>query len=223
MYFLLLECCNFKGIIYFIAYLPHSIIYNYAGGIRPYQKCLASLLSNVAFSMGCDIIGLYETKRQGINWKTFYESPVSEDDDDVPLNVICLMLLLDAFIYMFLAWYIEGILPGTYGVRKPFYFPLQPSYWCGKEFARKYKLSFFDHYSPYKKIKAVLEAERKKRLKRGLHEVEDEVIREPFEMNNEKIGIQIIDLHKIYSRGNNYALKGLTVNFYENEITSFLG
>ena len=44
-----------------------------------------------------------------------------------------------------------------------------------------------------------------------------------MEDQNEKIGIEINNLHKIYSRGRNHALKGLTINFYENEITSFLG
>lgn len=36
-------------------------------------------------------------------------------------------------------------------------------------------------------------------------------------------GIRINKLHKVYSRGNNHALKGLSVNFYENEISAFLG
>jgi ABC-type multidrug transport system ATPase subunit len=44
-----------------------------------------------------------------------------------------------------------------------------------------------------------------------------------FDGDKGKIGIEINNLHKIYSRGRNHALKGLTLNFYENEITSFLG
>lgn len=38
-----------------------------------------------------------------------------------------------------------------------------------------------------------------------------------------RAGIRIDRLHKVYSRGNNHALKGLSVNFYENEISAFLG
>jgi ATP-binding cassette subfamily A (ABC1) protein 3 len=38
-----------------------------------------------------------------------------------------------------------------------------------------------------------------------------------------EIGIEIKRLHKVYSRGNNHALKGLELNFYKNEITALLG
>lgn len=36
-------------------------------------------------------------------------------------------------------------------------------------------------------------------------------------------GIECIDLHKIYSRGLNHALRGLNVKFYQNEISALLG
>ena len=72
----------------------------------------------------------------------------------------------------------------------------------------------------------MIDEERKKRLKESEivnSDGDDVVIREPVDSNKGKIGVEIKDLHKIYTRGNNYALKGLTLNFYENEITSFLG
>ena len=43
------------------------------------------------------------------------------------------MLFVDTVIYMLLVWYIEGVWPGRYGVGKPFYFPLQPSYWLDQK------------------------------------------------------------------------------------------
>eukprot|EP00492_Amphilonche_elongata_P005414 TRINITY_DN778_c0_g1_i1.p1 TRINITY_DN778_c0_g1~~TRINITY_DN778_c0_g1_i1.p1 ORF type:complete len:275 (-),score=38.15 TRINITY_DN778_c0_g1_i1:27-851(-) len=43
------------------------------------------------------------------------------------------MLLFDVFLYLAIAVYIENVLPQTYGVRKPFYFCLMPSFWCKKE------------------------------------------------------------------------------------------
>ena len=43
------------------------------------------------------------------------------------------MLIADTFIYAILVWYIESIHPGTYGIPRPWYFPLQLSYWFGPQ------------------------------------------------------------------------------------------
>ena len=40
-----------------------------------------------------------------------------------------LMLLFDLVLYLFLAWYIENVKPGDYGVPKPPCFFLKPNYW----------------------------------------------------------------------------------------------
>ena len=41
------------------------------------------------------------------------------------------VLLLDSLLYLVVAWYLEAVFPGKYGVAKPFYFIFQPSYWLG--------------------------------------------------------------------------------------------
>ena len=50
-------------------------------------------------------------------------------------------------------------------------------------------------------------------LQNSIEKIEDEM----------EVGIEINNLHKVYSRARNHALKGLTLKFYKNEITSFLG
>ncbi len=50
-----------------------------------------------------------------------------------------MLLLFDTVLYLVLAWYIEAVFPGKYGVAKPFYFPLQPSYWLSQK-GRGYSL-----------------------------------------------------------------------------------
>jgi len=212
------------GMIYFILYLPYGILTNYSNVIQEYQIGIASLSSTVAFGYGCQIIGSYESTGSGVNWNTFYQT-LNNKQSLITMNFICLILLIDSAIYMFLAWYIETVWPGEFGLGKPFYFPFQPSFWCGKAFAVKHGLTF-DGNLRFEKIKKKIEEETKNRLKES--EIvnsnnNDMVIREPIDSNKRKIGVEIKDLHKIYSRGNNYALKGLTLNFYENEITSFLG
>ena len=41
------------------------------------------------------------------------------------------MLIFDTLIYFVITWYVEAVRPGQYGVARPFYFFLQPSYWYG--------------------------------------------------------------------------------------------
>ena len=50
-------------------------------------------------------------------------------------------------------------------------------------------------------------------LQNSIEKIEDEM----------EVGIEINNLHKVYSRANNHALKGLNVKFYKNEISAFLG
>ncbi len=39
--------------------------------------------------------------------------------------VVFLMLVVDVIVYGFVVWYIDGIMPGKYGVSKKWYFPVQ--------------------------------------------------------------------------------------------------
>ena len=202
---------------------------NYGDSILPWQKFLASLSSTVAFSYGCQILATYELQHTGIDWNTFYQSPYTSGDN-YTMNDICLILLFDAFIYMLLTCYIEGIAPGEYGIPKPFYFPFQPSYWCGESKQCRKPLLKSSHTSFLsKKISGLffdthmktIEDEELNEEKTGYYEKLQASI-EKQEVNSAP-GIEIKKLHKVYSRGNNHALKGLTLNFYQNEITAFLG
>ena len=61
----------------------------------------------------------------GVQWSTINKG-VSVDDTFTMLHVI-LMLLLDAIIYGLVAWYVEAVFPGEFGIPQPFYFPFTVS------------------------------------------------------------------------------------------------
>jgi hypothetical protein len=44
------------------------------------------------------------------------------------LFYMLLMLTVDFFIYLFLGYYLQNVLPHTYGIRKPFYYIFTPEY-----------------------------------------------------------------------------------------------
>ena len=50
----------------------------------------------------------------------------------IPISMTMVFMIIDGIIYYILAWYLDAVFPGQYGVPKPFYFFLQKSYWTGK-------------------------------------------------------------------------------------------
>nr|APD26544.1 ATP-binding cassette transporter subfamily A member 1-like X1 protein [Brachionus koreanus] len=217
------------GIIYFLLYLPYTVLINYSDEILPWQKFLASLSSTVAFSYGCEILAAYEKQNVGVNWENFYKTPYT-NDDPFNMNYLSLILLMDALIYMLLTWYIEGIAPGEFGVARKWYFPVQPSYWCGESTKKKDKSKLKKLTDKLTDKITFLKTKKKdKIIKIDEENYKDDKIKKLLEESVEPVdeqilpGVQIEKLHKVYSRGNNHALKGLSVNFYKNEISAFLG
>ncbi len=45
------------------------------------------------------------------------------------MNRVFGMLIFDTVLYFFIAWYVEAVHPGEYGVARPFYFFLTRTYW----------------------------------------------------------------------------------------------
>jgi len=226
------------GIVYFILYLPYTILVNYSDVILPWQKFLASLSSTVAFSYGCEIIASFELQTTGAQWSNFYSTPFSKYDG-FSMNAICLIMLLDALCYLILTWYIETVFPGEYGVPKPWYFPISPYYWFGENSRLLEKCGLtrnHDKASPTESRNPIFRLYNRVFTKKKRHLIELEEQRQKSAENMRDLvssiepivtdnvpGIQIQNLHKVYSRGNNHALKGLNVCFHQNEITAFLG
>lgn len=210
------------GIIYYLLYLPYTILVNYSDVLLPWHKFLASLSSTVAFGYGFELVATFELQNIGVQWSNFYSSPYSMRNS-FSMSTICLIMLMDAVIYMFLAWYIETVAPGEYGIPRPWYFMFTKSYWSNsysKPSGKTWIGRLFNNWFYDSKEKLILDEERQQEEMNGL--VNDSI--EAIENESELIaGIEINKLNKVYSRGNNHALKGLSVKFYQNEITAFLG
>ncbi|XP_051984470.1 retinal-specific phospholipid-transporting ATPase ABCA4-like [Xyrauchen texanus] len=116
-----------SGIIYFTLYLPHILCFAWQDRITKDIKLAVSLLSPVAFGFGTEYLSRYEEQGLGLQWDNIHTSPLEGDDYSFFTSIQ--MMLLDAVLYAVLAWYLDNVFPGQYGIGRPFYFPLQPSYW----------------------------------------------------------------------------------------------
>ncbi|KAJ8382923.1 hypothetical protein SKAU_G00037010 [Synaphobranchus kaupii] len=184
------------GLIYFVLYLPHVLCYAWRE-VMPFRvKIIVSLLPSVAFGYGCDNFARYEEQGIGIQWSNMAQSP--EDGERYTFVVSIIMMLIDSSIYWLLTWYIENVFPGQFGIAKPWYFPFTASYWCGTSVTP-------DTGPDMLKVSGEL----------------DDYLEPP--PTNLKAGVSVRNLVKVYKTGKKVAVDGLSVDFYEDQITSFLG
>ncbi|NWH74855.1 ABCA1 protein, partial [Piaya cayana] len=184
------------GIIYFSLYLPYVLCVAWRDHITFPLRVLVSLLSPVAFGFGCEYFSLYEEQGVGIQWHNLGTSPMPGDAYNFATAMG--LLLLDAGIYGLATWYIEGIFPGQYGIPKPWNFPFLKSYWLGEP-------SSTGHL-PYPTSPLA---------------VPQVLVEEPPAQLQP--GVSIRNLVKVYHNSNHVAVNGLSLDFYEGQITSFLG
>uniref|UniRef100_A0A8D3C630 ATP-binding cassette, sub-family A (ABC1), member 4b n=1 Tax=Scophthalmus maximus TaxID=52904 RepID=A0A8D3C630_SCOMX len=189
-----------SGIIYFTLYLPHVLCFAWQDRITTNMKLAASFLSPVAFGFGTEYLSRYEEQGLGLQWDNIQTSPLEKDTYSFGTSI--LMMMLDAVLYAVLAWYLDNVFPGQYGVGLKFYFPFQPSYWSPAPSHTK-----MDDADPEKP-----EPEN----------TENDLF---FEADPAGLmmGVQIQDLVKVFSGSSRPAVNCLNINFYEGQITSFLG
>ncbi|XP_056020266.1 phospholipid-transporting ATPase ABCA1-like isoform X2 [Ostrea edulis] len=189
------------GFLYFIMYLPYTLAVQWEDFMTTGHKVLSCFSSGVAFGWGCNYLATYEEQAIGIQWSNIATSPIVDDEFNM-LSCI-FMMLFDAVIYGIFTWYIEAVFPGQYGIARKFYFPFQKSYWCGVSSTKAEGRAYLSN-TPDVELgngDANLEAEPK----------------------NRKLGVSIKNLRKVYKQGKKLAVDNLSINFYEGQITSFLG
>ncbi|XP_018414710.1 PREDICTED: retinal-specific ATP-binding cassette transporter [Nanorana parkeri] len=117
-----------SGVIYFTLYLPHILCFAWQDRMTFKLKIMASLLSPVAFGFGTEYLSRYEEQGLGLQFGNIRKSPVEGDEYSFLFSIV--MMLFDALVYWTLAWYIDYVFPGEYGIPKPWYFPFLANYWC---------------------------------------------------------------------------------------------
>ncbi|KAM9743027.1 ATP-binding cassette sub-family A member 2 [Menidia menidia] len=207
------------GIIYFLSYVPYMYVAIREevahDKITAFEKCIASLMSTTAFGLGSKYFALYEVAGVGIQWRTISQSPVEGDDFNLGLSMM--MLIIDAGVYGVLTWYIEAVHPGMYGLPRPWYFPLQRSYWSGSGRVETWDWPWWGsraaRLSVMEEDQACAMDMRRSEEMRGIEE-------DPSHL---PLVVCIDKLTKVYKNGSKLALNKLSLNLHENQVVSFLG
>uniref|UniRef100_A0A452TYF9 ATP-binding cassette sub-family A member 3-like n=1 Tax=Ursus maritimus TaxID=29073 RepID=A0A452TYF9_URSMA len=107
------------GFIYFATYFPIVTVSTNFVQMTFTQKLASCLSLNIAMALGTKFLVKAEMEKIGIKWSNIFSSPKMENFD---FAHVLGMFLFDAFLYGLVAWYIEAVFPGEYGVPKPWNF-----------------------------------------------------------------------------------------------------
>ncbi len=86
-------------------------------------KATLAVVPNIALWWGIKVISIEEGRGAGIQWDTLGDR--AQPSDPMTMSLVFVMLIADVLIYAIIVWYIDGIWPGKYGVRRKWYFPFQ--------------------------------------------------------------------------------------------------
>jgi len=187
----------FAAFLWYMSYFPYQILVRDLDTLSSNEKKQYCTISTTCMSLGAYIIAQQEGNGVGITWANAFES--ISVDDDFNFGQILSMLGFDTVIYFILAWYIDQVFPGEFGIAQRWYFPFSPNYWMG---GAKQTMQRNDN---------IYEDDDKANL-------EDTLEAEP---SNLPVGVALKKLRKEF--GKTTAVKGTTINMFEGQILSLLG
>nr|UOU03317.1 ATP-binding cassette subfamily A3-like 4 [Brachionus rubens] len=175
-----------------------ATLINFYNSYSSIAKYFFSIFPNSALSFAVQVMLQYERSGRKLGFSKLF---VNLYDDELNLGSLLISMLMWSLVYLGLSWYIERILPGEFGVKQPWYFPFMKSYWVEQKSGR----SDYDDNIDIEETQIL-----------------DGFEREPSEL---QASVKIKNLTKVFRTGfeDKKAVDNMSLNFYENQITGFLG
>lgn len=85
-----------------------------------FVKTIFMLLPNVALSNGFTAISSLESLGLGLGFSTLFT--IGKGSNSFSVGFVLFMFIVDCFLYGFIAWYLDSVMPGKYGIAKPLLF-----------------------------------------------------------------------------------------------------
>ena len=194
----------------------------YDENIKTIYKTLASVFPPVNLLLGAFTFGKFEGK-----YYNFHQKDINETYLNYKISTCYIMFAIDFFIYLFLGYYLQNVIPHEYGMAKPFYFLFTPSYWCGeKEKEEEQKVEIYNE-----------DKEENKKVKKdedllsnnsifddNPHKEDDNFQNEDLyrDRNKDEDVFMLRNVTKVYDDGK-MACNNISFNLFRNEIFALLG
>ena len=190
-------------------------------------KIILSIFPPVCLELGIVLFG----KFQG-NFRKFHPGDYVKTYTNYSLFIMNLMQFIDFFLFLFLGYYLQNVLPHEFGIKRPWYFLCTKEYWCGNQNKNKKNKEVLNKIEKtigeINEIKFVDELYSQKRLKKAqktLNETNNKDF-EGEELYKDKTkpddALRIQNIVKIFGDGKK-AVDNVNLNFYKDEIFALLG
>lgn len=189
-------------IAWYLTSAPFFLLASKYDTLPDWAKLLCCICPNTAMSFGFTIITRLEQMELGLNWHTIFQT--TSVYDNLSVAKIFGIFMLTAAAMFFITLYLENVLPGSYGVSKPWYFL------CTKDFWRN-----FNNYQQFDNNRCDFESYEFSHSNRNNSNFESEPM-------NKTVGIEIRNLTKKFT-SDKAAVSNLSMNIYNNQITCLLG
>lgn len=162
------------------------------------------LLSPCAFSLALDKVILFDSRSEGLNFSNIWDGP------GLPFAGSLIMISIDICLYLFLAFYLDNVLPSEYGTKRKPWFIFEKSFWFPSR--KNYQMSNLTSSN---------------NLSFDYEEIEPNPDLEPVAKELKgKAAVRIRNLKKTFHpKGKDpiYAVDGISLDVYEGQITAILG
>ncbi|XP_058534003.1 ATP-binding cassette sub-family A member 13 [Ochotona princeps] len=192
------------SLLYLMSFLPYIVLMVMRNQLSLGIQTFLCLLSTTAFGQGVFFITFLEGQEAGIQWSNMYQAP---EHGSMAFGWVCWMILFDSSLYFLCGWYLSNLIPGSFGVRKPWYFPVTASYWKSLcDFLEKQQSS--ESSSPVGSENL------------GFTGLSPQNGAE--ELEGGPVGVALVSVSKEYE-GHRMAIQNLSLTFHRGQITALLG
>ena len=198
------KASSFITIFFLLSYLPYTLYSGSLNSTEPWKRNTMCFANSACFGMGLKVMIYFEEMGIPLNWWNLNVSPRPEAFGFSLLYCMG-MLLFDSVLYFCIAYYVDEVFPGEYGIPRPKLFFLQKSFWNQN----------------YEMIPQTL-AESLSTDGGDLKSAPVPTAKIETEPSRLYAGVRIQNLSKKYSNGK-VAVKDFSLNMYEGQITSLLG
>ena len=218
-------------VIYFMMYCV-SLACMFEGGSLA-AKIALSLFPQVCLNNGILLFSKFQ-----YHFRTFKDREFFEEYTTFSVGLMFIMFVVDFFLFLFLGFYLNNVLPHDFGIRKPFYFICTSDFWCNNKRKNKNDKKNIEekldenieevnienvgvnNYVVYGSKDDIIKEENPENIYGDSPNFESEEIYKNRTKNDDKLKIR--NIVKQFGDGK-IAVNGVNLNFYKDEIFALLG
>ena len=214
-------------LIYFASYFLSMACMD--EGAAKYLKIIMSILPTVCIELGIVLLGKFES-----HFKQFHPSDYTKTYTNYSIFIMNLMQFIDFFLFLFLGYYLQNVLPHDFGIKRPWYFLFTPDYWCKSK--NKNNNNFPKNSIESNQVGVKVYGKRQdnedifnsqqEKLKNSERNEKIDKNFEGEEIYQDKTrpddALRVMNIVKIFGDGKR-AVDNVNLNFYKDEIFALLG